>query len=307
MTNIYYPVYKNLESEFLQLAFSIHIDDNQLGVYSSKITDLVIRAVTEIESISKELYKTSGGAEKGKIHFDRVAIKHLNGLWNLDKKVVIISSPNIFLANKILKPFEKNELKTGSKKPEQTFDWNNAYQNLKHDRANSLKYGSIKYLLSAMAALYILNVYFKNDVFNLGKDSAGATFPVNLGSEIFSIKLHYNPNHSLKDFYTKSSDFAECIYLFKATDPTAQILRKGMEDIDKETDKLLFEYISMNVLSKKEKLGELYLVGADFQNELREQARKNHGTFYRKASAKYNIASKFKQLRYEAVLNIGQF
>lgn len=307
MTNIYYPVYKNLESEFLQLAFSIHIDDNQLGVYSSKITDLVIRAVTEIESISKELYKANEGTEQGKIHFDRVAIKHLNSLWDLDKKVVIISSPNIFLTTRILKPFEKNELKTGSKKLEQTFNWNNAYQNLKHDRANSLKYGSIKYLLSAMAALYILNVYFKNDVFNLGKDSAGTTFPVNLGSEIFSTKLHYNSNHSLKDFYTKSSDFAECIYLFKATDPTAKILRKGMEDIDKETDKLLFDYISVNVLSKKEKFGDLYIIGAGFQNELREEVRKNKGNFYRKASSKYNIASKFKQLRYEAVLNKNQF
>jgi len=56
MTNIYWPVYKNLEDEFGKLMFSIHIDDNQMNVYSSKISDLILRASTEIESISKELY-----------------------------------------------------------------------------------------------------------------------------------------------------------------------------------------------------------------------------------------------------------
>ena len=53
--NIYWPVYANLEKGVDELAFAIHIDDSQLGVYSSRITDLILRAAAEIESLSKEL------------------------------------------------------------------------------------------------------------------------------------------------------------------------------------------------------------------------------------------------------------
>lgn len=306
MTNIYYPVYKNLESEFLKLAFSIHIDDKQLGVYSSKITDLLLRAVTEIESIAKELYKANGGTQQGNIHYDRIAIKHLNDIWLLDKKVVIISSPNFFLSNNILRPFEKNELKTGSKKQELTFSWNNAYQNLKHDRANALEYGSIKYLFNAMAALYILNVYFKSDVFDLSKDSAGATFPISLGSDIFSIKLHISSQVNTNHTYTKKTDFDECLYLLRATEKTAKVFREGMELIEQEKNKLFFEHIAKNVLAKKEKLGDLYLIGEDFQKELIEVAKKTAGNLFSQAARQHNITAKLTQLRYEAVINKSQ-
>ena len=60
MTNIYWPVYKNLERELLSLTYSIHVDDAQLKVYSSQISDLIIRSAIEIESISKELYLKEG-------------------------------------------------------------------------------------------------------------------------------------------------------------------------------------------------------------------------------------------------------
>ena len=61
--NIYWPVYKNLEAELVHLSYNIHIDDNQLDVYSVKISDLILRASAEIESISKELYINNGGTK----------------------------------------------------------------------------------------------------------------------------------------------------------------------------------------------------------------------------------------------------
>jgi len=92
MNNIFWPVYKNLENEFNNLMFNIHIDDDQLNVYSSKISDLILRAATEIESLAKELYKLNGGTKTDRIKYDEDAIKHLNQIWSLEKKVVIISS-----------------------------------------------------------------------------------------------------------------------------------------------------------------------------------------------------------------------
>lgn len=61
--NIFWPVYKNLEAEFLKLMYYIHIDDSQLNVYSSKIAELLLRTVVEIESISKKLYSENGGTK----------------------------------------------------------------------------------------------------------------------------------------------------------------------------------------------------------------------------------------------------
>lgn len=61
MDNLYWPVYKNLEKEFLKIADYVHVSDEQLTVYSMHIADLIVRCAIEIESISKELYCRLGG------------------------------------------------------------------------------------------------------------------------------------------------------------------------------------------------------------------------------------------------------
>ena len=204
-TNIYWPVYKNIENEFSNLMFHIHIDDEQLSVYSSKISDLILRASAEIESISKELYRLNGGKKTSNIKYDEDAIAHLISLWKLDEKVVIISSYNCFLTSRELTPFKKNEVRTGSSRL--TFSWNNSYQNLKHDRTNSLKFGSVRYLFDVTAALFLLNIYYKNIKFSLGKDSKATNFDTALGSSIYAIKIHIAPGVSMDGSYSKSEDF----------------------------------------------------------------------------------------------------
>lgn len=59
MTNLYWPIYKKIEKEIVELSNHIHFDDNQLSVYSVKIVELLIRCVVEIEAISKDLYLES--------------------------------------------------------------------------------------------------------------------------------------------------------------------------------------------------------------------------------------------------------
>lgn len=209
MTNIYWPVYKNLEKELLNLTYSIHIDNSQLKVYSSKILDLIIRCAIEIESISKELYLEEGGADTGNIKYDETAIKFLNKKWLLDKKVVIISSANCFQTNKILIPFEKKEPRKNGKL---TFKWNLCYQAIKHNRRENLPNGNLENLFSIISALFLLNLYFKKEQFKLGEDSKGNNFSHNLGSEIFSIKVH--PSGGFNQYFkiSKDKDFEECSY-----------------------------------------------------------------------------------------------
>ena len=53
MTNIYWPVYKNLESELNKLTFVIHIDDNQLNTITTQLSE----KFGEIKANPRELLK----------------------------------------------------------------------------------------------------------------------------------------------------------------------------------------------------------------------------------------------------------
>jgi hypothetical protein len=210
--NIYWPVYLNLEKAVDELTFAIHVDDQQLGVYSSRITDLILRAAAEIESLAKELYKSAGGTKKGNIKFDHVALAFLISAWKLDHKKVIISSTNCFQSHRILLPFTLKEPRTGSNSGDLTFSWNNSYQNLKHDRAASIEFGSLKYLFDIMAALYLLNIYYKADVFPLGADPSGTKFPTTLGSNLFSVELIASIAHDGQGKYIEQPGFESAVY-----------------------------------------------------------------------------------------------
>lgn len=227
--NFFWPVYKNIEAEFIKIMYYIHIDDNQQFVYSSKMADLILRAAIEIESICKELYVRAGGHPVKNIKFDYdILDKKLIPDWELNKKVVIISSYNCFQTQKELSPFKKTEAKTG-KPSELTFSWNNAYQNLKHDRSRSIQMGNIKYLFDIMAALFILNIYYKDESFPEAKFPNEISIPASLGSEIFSINIH-----TLVRTYGEeckgviNNDFLKAIYYIDGTEKTIEETCKGV-------------------------------------------------------------------------------
>jgi len=89
-----------------------------------------------------------------------------------------------------------------NKRGSSSCDWKRAYQEVKHNRTLNLHNGNIKSLLRALGALFILNIYFKDEVFDLGRDGRATNFPINMGSDIFAIKLHtwvhYDSNYNYK-------------------------------------------------------------------------------------------------------------
>jgi hypothetical protein len=193
--NLYWPVYKNLEKEVLILADQIHFSDDQLGIYSVKIAELLLRCATEIEAISKDLYEHDGGDMTPKnpdgtnrdLYFDTDCLQLLETEWLLSKKQVIVSSSNFFFErdeNNILTPLHKS-FKRGSSGS----DWKKAYMAIKHNRTKDLKQANLKNLIRAMAALYLLNIYYSNKTFDLKKNKDIAEFDSSLGSSIFSIKI----------------------------------------------------------------------------------------------------------------------
>ena len=191
--NLYWPVYKNLEKEFLKLADYIHFSDDQVGTYSMFIADLIVRCSVEIEALSKELYCMLGGnmspidseGNNRDLYFDTDCLALLEQKWLLSKKQIAISAINFYFTdekNKILTPLYKSHKRgtSGSK-------WKQAYQAVKHDRRNSLKKASIENLLQALGALYILNLYYRDERTDIGRVYlSDHSFDNRAGSEIFS-------------------------------------------------------------------------------------------------------------------------
>ena len=297
--NIYWPVYKNLERQFSSLMFDIHIDDDQLDVYSLKISDLILRAAVEIESIAKELYQLHGGSKVSNIKYDEDAIKYLNQQWKLEVKTVLINSTDCFLTNRTLKPFLKNEARTSSKR--MTYGWNNSYQNIKHDRANSLKQANIRYLFDIMAALFLLNTYFKDETFDLGRDSKGASFPDNLGSEIFSASVHKWFMYDESGVYGKKENFEECIYLTRMSLDSREKIDKANQEADLAFKNLLINHPKFRKYTSENKLEDYkghnlafdVLGTSDYVTLLKQSGRTNIETF--------------GNAQYEAILNKGDF
>lgn len=191
--NLYWPVYKNLEKEFIKLADYVHFSDDQLNIYSMHIADLIVRCAVEIEALSKELYNELGGNmipvddrnNPRDLYFDTDCLNLLEKKWFLSKKQITVSSINFYFAdekNKVLTPLHKANRRgsSGSK-------WKQAYQAIKHDRRNSLKKATVGNLLNAMGALYILNLYYKNERIDIGRVYlSDHNFDCRSGSEIFS-------------------------------------------------------------------------------------------------------------------------
>lgn len=229
-TNFYWSTYKDLEYEFLKISENIHINDEQLLVYSRKISDLLVRAAIEIESISKKLHSNhSGKIDIENIYFDTDCLSFLNESWDICSKKITISSQNIFLEkleNIQFKPLFKSDKRgsSGSK-------WKIAYQAVKHDRYNSLKCGNLKNLISSIGALFILNIYLKETTYFLNKDKTGDNFNNHCGSSIFSVSLHINTTHTTSNKYQKNADYRECIYLLKPTEKSSDSIIKSLKNI----------------------------------------------------------------------------
>lgn len=308
--NFYWQVYKNLEREFLSLAEVIHIDDHQLeNVYSMYIADLLMHSSVEVESLSKHLYMENGGqkTDSTKMQFDTDCIAHLNSLWNLESKVVLVVSPILFLEkdeNLILTP-----LKDAHYKKPKSAKWEKAYQAVKHDRAKALKpWGKLIYLLHSLAALYVLNIYNRAAYYSNLSDFKGSNIDWGLGSNLFSVKVNVeSENHSIREGYKKKADFDECIYYTKHTDGSNQVLKDILENIDKKTN-----VKSLALLLKKagiDTIDQFDTLEPEVKQELVSSIDGTKSRVYKEMLIKHSSEMKkaVNEMVIEAVLNKNQY
>lgn len=236
--NLYWPVYMNLEKDFLELAEYIHFSDDQLNVYSMHIADLIIRCAIEIEAISKELYELLGGntltidsnGNSRDIYFDTDCLDLLEKKWLISKKEITVSATNFYFtnaSNRILTPLVKCNIRGKGK-------WKCAYQAIKHNRIKSLKKATIENLLYAMGALYILYLYYKNERIDIGRIYlSDHDFDSRVGSNIFSAgycsatMLSMSPHMDDSCIDSELGDkLNKSIYVIKYTDKSFEEMHK---------------------------------------------------------------------------------
>ncbi|MCI2110830.1 MAG: hypothetical protein LKK13_00585 [Bacilli bacterium] len=201
-SEIFWQTYLNLEKEVLEVTKYIFVTDeiqlsskegtqnapcnSQLETFSPFIADLLVNCCVQIEAISKELYFENGGTKArgdNSIYFDEDCLKLIDIKWQTHNKVVMVVYPGFNLTkeeNFILKPLKEAHKRQGTY-------WERAYQAVKHDRYVSLPKGNIKALINAMAALYLLNLYYRKDSF-ITSYLGISKIDFSIGSRLFSVK-----------------------------------------------------------------------------------------------------------------------
>lgn len=201
-SDIFWQSYLNLEKEAIEVSKYIFITDvitvcengvekeqpykSQLETFSPHIADLLVRCCVQIEAISKELYFNHGGTKKrgdNSIRFDMDCLKLIDKLWETHNKKVLIVAPLFHLIdekNKVLNPLREAHKWQGTY-------WERCYQAVKHDRVSSLSKGNVKAFLHALAALYLLNLYYRNDSWVLKYEDISKR-DYSLGSSLFAVK-----------------------------------------------------------------------------------------------------------------------
>ena len=309
MNQFFWNAYKRLEKEVLALSEDIHFSDDQLTVYSSKIGDLLVRTVVEVESLAKVLYFANGGVQPSErdLYFDTDCLKLLEDKWLLSKKTIFISTPYFYFteqANIVLKPLHK-----AFKRGTSSSKWQQAYQAVKHDRINNLKRGNVGNLLQALGALFVLNIYYRDIKFETVADKDASNIDWGLGSELFSVKVSHEVGGASNDkIYVKKADYDECVYLVKHTDKTAQAFMKVMQNVNKQINDQLVNDV-MQSMDAKNKAGELpndiesqKALALAIGNEKRAAVMERVAR--KESRAIYDVV---QGLRFEAVLNKQQF
>ncbi len=271
---MFWQTYLNLEKELLEVAKYIYITDEklvysggvlkkekytkQLDVFSPLIADLIVRTCIEIEAVSKELYFELGGTKtRGDkdLFFDEDCLKLIDMKCKSSKKIVMIACSFFNLtdeSNRVFKPLKEAHKRQGT-------DWERAYQAVKHDRYSSVSSGTIKNFIHALGALYLLNIYYRNEKINT-KFLETNKLDFSFGSKVFSLKKPDMNKYTVDVVNGKTIsgnlESDDSPYIFKYTDSSYhQILEANKRSVE-----MRMEYINSQPELKE----------PEFQQQLKE-------------------------------------
>lgn len=249
-SDIFWQTYLNLEKEAIEVSKYIFFTDEvlvngkggivaqscntQLETFSPHIADLLVRCCVQIEAISKELYFDNGGTKArgdSSILFDEDCLKLIDMKWQTHNKTVMVVAPFFNFVkdeNRILKPLKEAHKRQGTY-------WEKAYQAVKHDRYSSLHKGNVKAFIHALAALYLLNLYYRNDSW-VTKYQDISKLDYSMGSAIFTVK----PPVANQLWHGNSPTITESPYVASYQDADYQ----RIEEMQRKEEQALNDYWS---------------------------------------------------------------
>ena len=244
-SDIFWQTYLNLEKEAIEVSKYIFFTDEilvnskggtvtqscntQLETFSPYLADLLVRCCVQIEAISKELYFDSGGnkARGDKdLFFDEDCLKLVDEKWQTHSKIVMVVAPFFNFTkneNRILKPLREAHKRQGTY-------WERAYQAVKHDRYSSLQRGNVKAFIHALAALYLLNIYYRNDSWTMQYQDI-SKIDYSLGSSIFAVKPPV-----VGQLWYENKPISESPYVVKYQDASYQRIEEFQDKVEQETE-----------------------------------------------------------------------
>lgn len=247
-SDIFWQTYLNLEKEAIEVSKYIFFTDEvlvngkggivaqscntQLETFSPHIADLLVRCCVQIEAISKELYFDNGGTKArgdSSILFDEDCLKLIDIKWQTHNKTVMVVAPFFNFVkdeNRILKPLKEAHKRQGTY-------WEKAYQAVKHDRYSSLHKGNVKAFIHALAALYLLNLYYRNDSW-VTKYQDISKLDYGMGSAIFTVK----PPVANQLWHGNSPTITESPYVVSYQDADYQ----RIEEMQRKEEQALNDY-----------------------------------------------------------------
>ena len=247
-SDIFWQTYLNLEKEAIEVSKYIFFTDEvlvngkggivaqscntQLETFSPHIADLLVRCCVQIEAISKELYFDNGGTKArgdSSILFDEDCLKLIDIKWQTHNKTVMVVAPFFNFVkdeNRILKPLKEDHKRQGTY-------WEKAYQAVKHDRYSSLHKGNVKAFIHALAALYLLNLYYRNDSW-VTKYQDISKLDYSMGSAIFTVK----PPVANQLWHGNSPTITESPYVVSYQDADYQ----RIEEMQRKEEQALNDY-----------------------------------------------------------------
>lgn len=247
-SDIFWQTYLNLEKEAIEVSKYIFFTDEvlvngkggivaqscntQLETFSPHIADLLVRCCVQIEAISKELYFDNGGTKArgdSSILFDEDCLKLIDIKWQTHNKTVMVVAPLFNFVkdeNRILKPLKEAHKRQGTY-------WEKAYQAVKHDRYSSLHKGNVKAFIHALAALYLLNLYYRNDSW-VTKYQDISKLDYSMGSAIFTVK----PPVANQLWHGNSPTITESPYVVSYQDADYQ----RIEEMQRKEEQALNDY-----------------------------------------------------------------
>lgn len=280
--NLFWPIYNKLEEEFKELSYYIAIDKKQLKTYSIKIADLILRTVAECENIAILICKSEyikfrdkRGHIRKNVYFDEY-IEALNNIFKLNQKLIRTTYINIDenAFDMKLQPFKKAKLKVNGKE-KQIIPWYNAYNKIKHDRVRYFRLANLENLINALAALFMLNVYFKNEVFYEEQDYDYNKLINKIGAFSNVFEVDYSVKSDKHDYMKNKNTFFDPVSFFEISLPMSVYVLETDKEIKTDRDRISD---SMDKLESK-----VMVMQSDGSLEKRytEYSFKDHKTFCR--------------------------